>query len=329
YAMILFVWGERKIPIQNVSNGIEITDSIMYDLKFKDGDKILAIDNEPIVYYDDILTKLITGENVKIERNGKEQTIDLPVDLIGKLVKKKKKGIFLFLPRVPVIVGEVPDTTNASKAGLKKFDRIVAVDSVPVIFYDEMKQAFNSRKGDSINLVVQRNNRMDTLHTMITKDGTVGFFRFIDTDVWDSLGLIKVEKKSYGFFESFPAGVKLAVKKLNDYIEQFKKILSPKTEAYKGLGGFGSMASAFPSVWDWQSFWSLTAFFCVALAFMNILPIPALDGGHVLFTLLEMITGRKPSQKFLEYAQVAGMILLLSLVLYVNGNDWFGWGKGK
>jgi regulator of sigma E protease len=123
--------------------------------------------------------------------------------------------------------------------------------------------------------------------------------------------------------------VHLAVDKLSSYVNQFKKILSPKTEAYKGVGGFKAMGSIFPPMWDWQAFWTITAFFSIALAFMNILPIPALDGGHVLFTILEMITGRKPSQKLLEYAQIVGMVLLLGLMIYVNGNDWFGWGKGR
>ncbi len=145
----------------------------------------------------------------------------------------------------------------------------------------------------------------------------------------DSLGLIRIEKTQFGFFESFPAGVHLAVEKLRSYVDQFKKILSPKTEAYKGVGGFKAIGSIFPSMWDWQSFWTITAFLSIALAFFNILPIPALDGGHVLFTVLEMITGRKPSQKLLEYAQVVGMVVLLAVMIYVNGNDWFGWGKSR
>jgi regulator of sigma E protease len=140
-------------------------------------------------------------------------------------------------------------------------------------------------------------------------------------------GLFKVEHLSYGFFESFPAGVKKTFTKLGDYIEQFKLILRPETGAYKGVGGFKSMGSIFPPYWDWEHFWNITAFFSIVLAFMNLLPIPALDGGHVLFTLIEMITGRKPNEKFLEYAQIVGMVLLLGLMIYANGNDWFGWNK--
>ena len=329
YAMVLFVWGEKKIPMSSITNGISIADSLMYDIGFKDGDKIISVNDEPIVYYDDILKKLFLGERVRIERDAKEQTIALPVNLIGKLVEKKRSGLPLFIPRIPVIVDVVPDTSNASKAGLKRYDKIISVDSAHAEFFDEYKKIMDKRKGQQVQLVVLRNNAMDTLHAQVTKDGTLGFLRLNDPESLDSLGYIKIERKKYGLFESFPAGIRLAGENLKSYIDQFKKILSPKTEAYKGVGGFKGMGSIFPSIWDWQSFWTITAFLSIALAFMNILPIPALDGGHVLFTVLEIVTGKKPSQKVLEYAQVVGMILLLALMLYANGNDWFGWLKGK
>jgi len=329
YAMVLFAWGETKIPMQSIKNGLEVTDSLMYDVGFRDGDKILSVNGEPVNYFDDIPKKLILGEKVEVERNGQEQTINLPVNLIGKMVEKKRSGQSFFIPRTPVIAALVPDTSNAFRAGLKKYDRIIAVDSVKTDFYDEYKKAMEKKKGQLVQLTVERNGHADTLWAQVRKDATLGFFAFRDAASLDSLGYIKIEKKSYGFFESFPAGVRLAGENLKSYIDQFKKILTPKTGAYKGVGGFKAMGSIFRPIWDWESFWNITAFFSIALAFMNLLPIPALDGGHVLFTILEMITGRKPSQKLLEYAQVVGMILLLALMLYANGNDWFGWGKGK
>jgi len=143
----------------------------------------------------------------------------------------------------------------------------------------------------------------------------------------DSLGWLKLEVKKYSFFAAFPAGVKMTYTELVDYIDQFRTIFTPGTGGIKGIGGFKSMGSIFAPTWDWESFWRLTAMLSVILAFMNILPIPALDGGHVMFTLYEMITRRKPNEKFLEYAQVVGMVLLLGLMLYANGNDWFGWGR--
>ena len=150
---------------------------------------------------------------------------------------------------------------------------------------------------------------------------------YLMQEQYAALGVIKIEHKKYGFFESFPAGVKKTFEKIGFYIDQFRLILNPETGAYKGIGGFKSMGSIFPSVWDWESFWNITALFSIILAFMNLLPIPALDGGHVLFTIIEMITGRKPNEKFLEYAQIAGMIILFSLLIYANGNDLFGWNK--
>ena len=143
-------------------------------------------------------------------------------------------------------------------------------------------------------------------------------------------GLYQFETRTYSFLASFPAGVNKAGEKLANYVSQFKKILNPSTGAYKGLGGFKSMGSIFPKYeWDWEAFWNITAFFSIVLAFMNLLPIPALDGGHVIFTLYEMLTGRKPNEKFLEYAQIVGMVLLFGLMIYANANDWLGWGRGK
>ena len=329
YAMILYTWGEKKIPMSGLTYGVSVSDSLMYEMGFRNGDKILSVNGESITYFDDLTKKLLLGEKVEIERDGVKQTINLPVNLIGKLVEKKRTGLPFFLPRVPVIADVIPDTSNAYRAGLKRLDQIMTVDGIATPFYEEYKKAVDAHKGEMVTLTVDRNGVTDTLHANITKDGALGFYRIFDPETMDSLGLIKIERKEYSFLASFPAGVHLAGETLGSYIDQFKKVLSPKTGAYKGVGGFKAIGSIFPSMWDWQSFWTITAFLSVILAFMNILPIPALDGGHVLFTLLEMITGRKPSQKVLEYAQVIGMVLLLGLMIYANFNDWFGWGRGK
>ena len=331
YAMILYTWGQKKVPMSGMVYGVSVNDSLMYNVGFRDGDKILSVNGAEITYFDDLPAKILMagGGQVDLIRDGAHHTVDLPTALIGQLVERKKRNALLFLPRIPVIVDLVPDTSNAHKAGLKRLDQILTVEGIATPFYEEYKKAIDAHKGVEVALTVQRKEVVDTLHAMVRSDGTLGFYRLGDPETLDSLGIIHIEKTSYSFLGSFPAGVHLAVQKLSDYIDNFKKIFSPKTEFYKALGGFKGMASVFPSMWDWYSFWSLTAFFSIALAFMNILPIPALDGGHVLFTLLEMITGRKPSQKVLEYAQVVGMVILLGLMIYVNGNDWFGWGKGR
>lgn len=224
----------------------------------------------------------------------------------------------------------MPDTSLAKQAGLKPNDKITAIDSIQTPFYDILTKVAASKKGDYVKVTIQRDNAPMVLDTKISPEGKIGFVAYSSPYELDSLGIIKMEHRSYSFFAAFPAGVKLAGARLKWYVDQFKKILSPQTGAYKGLSGFKGMASVFPKTsWDWQAFWNITAFFSIILAFMNLLPIPALDGGHVLFTLIEMVSGRKPSDKFLEYAQVAGMIFLLALMLYANGNDWFGWGRGK
>ena len=331
YAMILFAWGQEKIPMSGLPNGVVVSDSLMYHVGFRNGDKILSINGKPLVYFDDLTKDILMGGGGKVEmiRDGAPQTIELPIALIGKIVERKKNSPVLFLPGIPVIVNMVPDSSNVYKAGLRRFDQITSMAGVPTPFYDEFKKTILAHKGEQVPLTVKRAGSIDTLQVQVRADGTLGFVTLGDPKTLDSLGYIHTEKSEYSFFGSFPAGVHLAVETLSSYVDQFKKILSPKTEAYKGVGGFKAMGSIFPSMWDWQSFWRITAFFSIALAFMNILPIPALDGGHVLFTVLEMVTGRKPSQKLLEYAQVVGMVLLLGLMIYVNGNDWFGWGKGR
>ncbi|MFT3701102.1 MAG: RIP metalloprotease RseP [Agriterribacter sp.] len=330
YSMILFVWGEKKVPVSSMKYGLSFSDSLMFDLGFKNGDKILAVNGEAIDDYHDIVPELVLGQTVLIERDGKQQTINLPVDLIGQLVQKKKNRTPLLEIRKPVVVKLAPDTSNAFKAGLRTGDQILSVNATPTVFLDQFSPLLEKNKKQNIQLAVLRGKDTVSFSAPVNDKGQLGFLvTFSDEDL-DSIGVIKLHNIQYGFFESFPAGVKLAGKKLQYYIDQFKLILSPKTGAYKGVGGFKAMGSVFsPEGWDWAGFWSITAFFSIALAFMNLLPIPALDGGHVLFTLVEMISGRKPSDKFLEYAQVVGMVLLFGLLIYANGNDWFGWGKGK
>ncbi len=331
YAMILYKWGDTKLPMANAKDGIWITDSLMFDLGLKNGDKVEAVNGEPIKYFNDLPAKIILGKQITLTRDGKEQTITLPQNMIERLVEKKGKRSTLIMPRIPIIIGSFDDknVSNAQKANLHLFDRIVAVDSMPALYFDEIAPILDKKRNDSVTITVIRNKKPFQTRALIDTGGKLGFY-IMNEDQADSLGILKQEAKTYGFLASFPAGVKMTFKQLDFYIQQFKLILNPKTGAYKGLGGFKTMASIFPSSgWNWEAFWKITAFFSIILAFMNLLPIPALDGGHVLFTLIEMVSGRKPSDKFLEYAQIAGMVILFALMLFANGNDWFGWGKGR
>jgi len=332
YAFILMIWGEKKIPTASMKYGVQVIDSTLYKIGIRNGDKILAIDGEQIDDYERMKRKIIVGNYMTILRDGREVKLNLPVDLIGQLVENRNKDIRGFIePRRPAMALFVPDTSEIYKAGLRKNDVIVGIDSIKFQFFDELQNLLNTRKNQKVNLSVLRNGTETSFPVQVDSAGKLGFYPYGsagDYEQMDSLGWLTLHVNKYGFFAAFPAGVRKAGYELQSYIEQFKKILNPKTGGYKGVGGFKAIGSIFPKYqWNWEAFWTITAFLSIVLAFMNLLPIPALDGGHVMFTLYEMIARRKPNEKFLEYAQIAGMVLLLGLMLYANGNDWFGWGK--
>ncbi|HSF46392.1 MAG TPA: RIP metalloprotease RseP [Chitinophagaceae bacterium] len=330
YAMILFTWGETKLPMKNLTDGIWAIDSINHEIGLQTGDKIVAVNGEPVQYFEDLNAKFLLGETITIERNGEQKNITIPENFIEQIVEKGKRSA-LVLPRIPVIVGEVSDSSYAKRAGLKEKDIIKGIDDKQIKYFDEIKPTLAGRGGDTVAVTVDRDGKDVKINTVLSKDASIGFYPMLPgMDDLERMNVYQFDKKEYGFFEAFPAGVYKAVDKLKFYVQQFKKILNPKTGAYKGIGGFKSMGSIFPKdEWNWEAFWNITAFFSIVLAFMNLLPIPALDGGHVVFTLYEMVTRRKPSEKFLEYAQVVGMVLLLGLIVYANANDWLGWGKSK
>jgi regulator of sigma E protease len=332
YAFILMTWGEKKIPTASMKYGVHVVDSTLYKIGIRNGDKILSVDGEPVNDYDKLRRKILLGNSMTIERDGKKIDLNLPVNLIGQLVENKNKNVGGFVePRTPAMALFVPDTSRIYRAGLRKNDVIVGVDSSRVQYFDELQNQLAERKNKEILLTVLRGGKEVSFPAQVDGKGILGFFPYGgggDFDQMDSLGWVKLNTTRYGFFGAFPAGVRKAGEELSFYIDQFKKILNPKTGGYKGLGGFKAIGSIFPKYgWDWEAFWTITAFLSIVLAFMNLLPIPALDGGHVMFTLYEIITRRRPSDKFLEYAQVVGMVLLFALMLYANGNDWFGWGK--
>lgn len=328
YAAILMVWGEKKTPMSSLKYGVWTTDSLMNEIGLQNGDKIIAVNGDTVRNYEDLNAKILLGRTINLERDGVKKEIELPVNLIEKLIESKRKRGMLLSPRIPSYVGkyDAKDTSFGKKAGLQEMDRIVAIDSTPIQFYDEIAAVLQQHKNGKVSLTVERDGKIIKLDSRVSEEGKIGI-PYLEDAQYAALGVYAIHKRKYDFFEAFPAGVRKAGEKLQFYIDQFKKILNPKTGAYKGVGGFKAMGSIFPTSWSWEAFWNITAFLSIVLAFMNLLPIPALDGGHVVFTLYEMITRRKPNEKFLEYAQLVGMVLLLGLMLYANGNDWFGWGK--
>lgn len=329
YAMVLFIWGETKVKNDTVKNGIWVQDSVLLKAGFKNGDKVVAVDGKPIVYFNDIQPNVLVSKSVTLDRAGTPVNITMDENFIEQLVESKKKSGSLLMQRLPAIVGayDLKDTSYGKKAGLQEFDKITSIDSVPVNFYDDMTVILSKKKNSKVILQIERKGEQISKTAAVNEDGKIGI-PILTEHQYDSLGVFKLDVQKYGFFEAIPAGVSMALGKLKFYVDQFRMILNPKTGAYKGLGGFKAIGSIFPTQWgEWEAFWRLTGFLSIILAFMNLLPIPALDGGHVVFTLYEMISGRKPSDKFLEYAQIVGMVLLLALMLFANFNDWFGYGS--
>lgn len=331
YAMVLFKWGETKIDNSSVRNGIYIGNKVVSGWGFKNGDKFVSVNGKPVKYFDDIQDKIINTKNVTVvvDRAGQLVTITLPIKKLGQLARGEKKHLIdLALP--PVIGRAIKekefDTSYSRLAGLQAYDSIVSVNDTAITYFQDITPLLKNCVNKTASFVVVRNGVQSTIVSKVNGDGRIGLPPLSIKEM-DSLNYLKLEIRKYAFFESFPAGVAKTGEKLSNYIDQFKQIVDPSTEGYQAVGGFQRIASVFPVPWDWESFWNITAFLSIMLAFMNLLPIPALDGGHALFTIIEMITGRKPSEKFMEIAQIVGMVLLLALMLYANGNDWFGWGS--
>jgi len=318
YSMTLYTYGDKYLPIENMKDGVH-ADEMATTLGFKTGDKIISADGVLVERYSDIMESIITSRTILVERNGTEKELTMPIDLIDQFLSNPSR---LISKRIPTIVSGVEKGSNAEIGGLQKRDIIKGVNGISFSYFDEFKTALSTHISDTIEVMVDRGGEEKLLTVLVSDEGTLGFATAnLTITQLEKLEVYEFASDKYGFFAAFPAGYKKAIKKLGSYISQFKMILSPSTGAYKGMGGFGAIGSMFPATWNWEIFWNLTAFLSLMLAFMNILPIPALDGGHVVFLLYEMIAGKPAPEKIMEYAQGVGMILLLSLLVFANGND--------
>ncbi len=320
YSMTLYAYGEKYLPNKNLTDGVWCVGDLATELGFKTGDVFLSADGEEIDRFSDVLEKVVLSEKILIERDGIKTTINMPVNVVDRLLENKKQ--LLFYPRVPCVVGSVVKGSVADKAGIQKKDLIVSIDNNDIKYYDEVRGVLQKHKNKKVSVLVSREKGMVELLAQVGNDGVLGFSSEIPSlkDL-DRLGCYSFSSNEYGFFASLPAGYKKAIKKLGSYIDQFMLILNPDSGAYKGMGGFGAIGSLFPPSWNWEMFWNLTAFLSLMLAFMNILPIPALDGGHVLFLIYEIVVGKPAPQKVMEIAQTVGVVVLLSLLVFANGND--------
>ncbi len=315
YIGLLTKEGEQYLSTEEVNKyGISV-DSLAYEFGLRDGDKILAVDGQYIEKFTDIPMQIILekAQAIEVERNGKDTVINLPNDAVTKLLSTQDANFISF--RVPFIVADMTDNSIGRAAGLEVGDQIIGINDIETVYYQDFTKTIKQFKGQDIDLWVVRDFDTLSLAMHLGEEGVIGAYLAPVSDFFE------FETKEYTFWEAIPAGFRKTGKELSDYWKQVKLIFSPKTKAYESVGGFISIGKIFPDQWIWSIFWRMTAFLSIALAVMNILPIPALDGGHILFLLIEIITRRKPSDKFMEVAETIGLILVLGLVILANGND--------
>jgi len=321
YVFVSFTWGDKYIPVSELKNGVIASEFVQKEIGIETGDKIITVDGEKVESVNDLNKSILFGEKVTVERNGVRKELTVPVDILGKTVDADAKRL-LSAPR-PVVILKVPKDSHNNTIGLKKKDIISAINGEPVLIQNYI-EVLKSNAGKSVVLsIVNEDKEGKELTANINEEGKIGLnISTYSLDDLSKLGYYKLAVKKYTFLESFGAGGSKFVGKFNDMIDNVKKLLnSYKTGAAKGMGSFVSIAKIFPTTWDWHFFWNITAFLSIMLGVLNLLPIPALDGGHAVFVLYEMITGKKPGDKFLEYAQMVGFVLMMALFVYAFGND--------
>ena len=319
YILASFTYGDADISTASIKDGYWVTNPVFTELGVQTGDKLISIDGQQYENYSDLRRSMITADRFTVERDGQPITIDLPVDFLGKL--STSEDLSFFELRIPFMVGQVPDSSHNAGAGLEKGDILKRLAGREIAYFDEAIEVLDQHKGEEVGATVMREGRPVDLTLKVNADGKLGLQPGGTYRQFEEMGYFQIVQKKYGFLESFTVGAQKFGNQLAGYWLQLKKIFTPSTGAYKGVGGFKAIFDIFPDTWSWQQFWSITAFLSIMLAVLNLLPIPALDGGHVMFLLYEMVSGRKPSDKFMEYAQMVGFLLLLALILFANGND--------
>lgn len=327
YIGMAFAYGEMFVATEDLKDGLLIENQAMQKAGFQTGDKIIAIDGEKVVKFDNQMnSKIVMAKQVLIERGGLQKTITMPVDFVDQLSKIEKGSLATI--RMPFVVGAVSE--GSKNTALQPKDIVLRLNEEPAKYLDQAKTILEKNKNKLIVAGVLRNGKDIQVPVQVDADGKLGVqLGGLDLESLEQLGYYKVSKQEFGFFESFPVGIQKGADQLVGYGKQLKMIFNPETKAYKQVGGFAAIFNIFPSTWSWEVFWNITALLSIMLGVMNLLPIPALDGGHVIFLLYEIISGKKPSDKFLENAQMVGFVLLISLLLFANGNDIYKAIVGK
>jgi regulator of sigma E protease len=290
-------------------------DTLGQKLGLRNGDKILTLDHKPVEDFFRIPATIILEnvQTIQVERDNQPVDVVLPRGLISDIVKHKSPDFISV--RIPFEAADFAPGSAAKSAGMQVNDKIIGINGQTTLYFDEFKTEVQKHKNEEVNVRVIRDIDTVNLAVMVSDRGLIG------VAPKSPAGYFTFKEYDYNILQAIPAGTVKAYEKTADYLKSLKLLFNPEVKAYESVGGFITIGSIFPSVWDWESFWSLTAFLSLMLAVLNILPIPALDGGHVMFLLYEIITGRKPSDKFMEYAQITGMMLLFALLIFANGND--------
>jgi len=314
-------YGDTTVSTESIQDGYLIENNALNDVGLKTGDKIISVNGIEYDNFADLSYSFISAKEAVIDRDGEELKIEFPQDFAGKLTNSNGQPILSL--RTPFYVNHVIDTLQNANSGIQKGDVIVGINDAEVKYFDQLAEVLNEYKNQDVIAHVIRDGNSIDLTLNVNNNGKLGIISGGSLELFDQLGYVDLVRKDYGFFESFGVGTDKFVKQFKKYGEQLKLIFTPSTGAYQGVGGFYAIYNVFPDTWSWEFFWGITAFLSIMLAVLNLLPIPALDGGHVMFLLYEMISGRKPSEKFLERAQMVGFFILIGLVLFANGNDIF------
>ncbi|MCC8088608.1 MAG: RIP metalloprotease RseP [Rikenellaceae bacterium] len=319
YIGLSYKYGDSYISAEDAKYGFQFSE-LAQEIGFRNGDKIISIEGNPVDNYTEVFFAIILDQigSVEVERDGGVVQVSIDPDFLPRILKEKKT---FMAPLVPFVINNVTEEGTAGLSGLLPGDTIISINGQLASLSEQTLNIIAENKGQEVYIELSRDSagfrRLINKSVKVADNGTIG------VELTSLTNLINISTKEYNVFTAVPAGFKRAGTEINNYLKQLRLMFKPKTEAYKSVGGFIAIGNIFPDTWSWYNFWNITALLSIMLAVMNLLPIPALDGGHVMFLLYEVITRRKPSDKFLEKAQMVGLVLLLALLLYANGNDVF------
>jgi regulator of sigma E protease len=312
---MLLAWGDEYLPTSQVKYGIRV-DSLAMEAGLRNGDRIISVDHQEVENFNKIPEKIILDDakTIQVNRDGQVMDVNIPEDFVSKLIKQKKSPTFISV-RIPFFVEKFTPKSSGKEAGIEIGDQIIGINDQSTPYFYDFYTELQTHKDQDVTVVLLRSNDTVRIVAKVPPEGKLGIYNKPLDDYFE------FSKVKYSFGAAIPAGAVKAYKGVGNYLKQLKLLFNPKMKAYESVGGFITIGNIFPPTWDWYSFWSLTAFLSIMLAILNILPIPALDGGHVMFLLYEIITRRKPSDKFMETAQIVGMVILFALLIFANGND--------